>query len=665
MNDAAPNSGSDASFPEQTGAPQRRPGDVIHVLSDGTVNLPQEAFEKPTDFFERLGDEIELAGGEVPDDDDDDVVGRTMFDVPSSEDGAVTVLLPQDNLRLTPSQALVRIHSLDGLIYRGIVTKGPFAEPDGLKGDSPILTTVVTRGGKIFLPHYHGRIEVALMGEEQDDGVLSPPRFRPLPNSRVYVLDDAASAVALHCQGDIQLGHALGYKNLPVGIPSQAKSVLPRHLAILGTTGGGKSTTVSRLIKEAQAAGMAVIVLDVEPEYTSIHEPTEDQTMIRALSRLEEEPSGIPVDAMTLYHLVGRDTANPDHPNLRTFSLQFARLSPHAVAELLDLNEAQQTRFFRAYDIAKQMLRDLGIFPKKNDSTQERMASEFDEFERGYPRLTLQHFVDVVSAVISNMENKEMAPKHPDFKGDDAIDKLKQRIRGESKDTSLSSWLALYGKLGRINRLHVFDVAETNANPLVYKNLLKPGTVSVIDLSDASYSELSNMVIADLLRGLQETQDDAYEAYEKQMAETKNSGHAGLAATSAVPKPPTRALIIIEEAHEFLSAERISDMPTLFRQVATIAKRGRKRGLGLCFVTQLPQHLPRQVFGLVNSYILHKITDPEVVRTLERTVSGIDDGLWKKLPGLAPGQAIVSFPHMAKPLLVAIDPTTVKLRLLD
>ncbi len=34
---------------------------------------------------------------------------------------------------------------------------------------------------------------------------------------------------------------------------------------------------------------------------------------------------------------------------------------------------------------------------------------------------------------------------------------------------------------------------------------------------------------------------------------------------------------------------------------------------------------PRQVFGLVNSYVLHKITDPQVVSALRRTVSGIDE----------------------------------------
>jgi DNA helicase HerA-like ATPase len=177
--------------------------------------------------------------------------------------------------------------------------------------------------------------------------------------------------------------------------------------------------------------------------------------------------------------------------------------------------------------------------------------------------------------------------------------------------------------------------------------------VSVIDLSDSGMSELNNIVIADLLRGVQEAQDKAYDQYES----AKKSNPAADA--------PNGTLIIIEESHEFLSEERIDKMKILFEQVARIAKRGRKRRLGLVFVTQLPQHLPRQVFGLMNSYILHKISDPGVISTLRRTVSGIDEGLWNKVPGLAPGQAIVSFPHLARPLMVSIDPSPAELRLVD
>jgi hypothetical protein len=38
---------------------------------------------------------------------------------------------------------------------------------------------------------------------------------------------------------------------------------------------------------------------------------------------------------------------------------------------------------------------------------------------------------------------------------------------------------------------------------LEHKSLLKPGTVSVIDLSDSGMSELNRIVIADMLTGIQ------------------------------------------------------------------------------------------------------------------------------------------------------------------
>jgi DNA helicase HerA-like ATPase len=212
------------------------------------------------------------------------------------------------------------------------------------------------------------------------------------------------------------------------------------------------------------------------------------------------------------------------------------------------------------------------------------------------------------------------------------------------------SWRALLGRLGRLNRLKVFH-DDGGPPPMTYANLLRPGRVSVVDLSDSGYTELNNLVIADILRGVQEAQEVAYENYE---AQSKMSA-------AAAP----RVLIVIEEAHEFLSEERIKKMEVLFQQVARIAKRGRKRWLGLTFVTQLPGHLPKQVLGLCNSFILHKLTDPAVVTTLKRTVGGVDDGLWDRLPNLAPGQAVAAFPHFTRPLLVSVDPAPGRLRMTD
>jgi len=611
---------------------------------------------------EQLAADIARAGGpKLPHPDDAHSVGVTMFDLPGSNDLTVTVLLGHERLQDAPSQSLVRIKSRkDDRNYLGVVTAGPFAEPDGLRADSDILKAVATHRGD-YLPPFHGRVQVTILGEELPTGELTPPRLRPLPNSPVFVLDDLEAAKVLKCSGDVRLGLAVGHENVVVGAPAHAKAVFPRHTAILGTTGGGKSTTVAGLMARARAAGMAVIVLDVEGEYTSLHEPTDHKAMKAGLDTRKLRAEGVPANEMTVYHLVGRGTANPEHPNRKPFSLQFARLSPYAVIEILDLSDAQQERFLKAYDIAKPLLRDLEIFPQKGDAEQDRVALEIDEFERGYPRVTLPLLIDIVRACSQRAEpkaDKKRGKKDDDaddapafdpwcreLKATGALDHLNKRVHAANPPGSVVSWNALHGRLSRLNRLKVFfDETKDGVRPLNYANLIKPGSLSVIDLSDTGFGELNNLAIADVLRGVQEAQDDACEKAER--AKTA----------------PTPVLIVIEEAHEFLSEERVNKTPVLFEQVARIAKRGRKRWLGLCFVTQLPAHLPKQVLGLCNSFILHKLQDPQVVSLLKRTVGGVDDGLWDRLPNLAAGQAVVSFPHFARPLLVSIDPSQAKIR---
>jgi hypothetical protein len=627
---------------------------------------PEPDFARPPeDLLREVQADVAQAGGVLPDDPDrDGAIGATMFDLPGSEDHIIHILLPQDHVQQAPSQALVRIKSRDGRSYLGVVTAGPFAEPDTLRGDSHLLVTVTARGG-VYLPPYHGRIEVALLGEELADGTLAPPRLRPLPNSPVKPLSAAESEAVLRTGGDLRLGLAVGHTNVVLRVPSDRKAVLPRHLAVLGTTGGGKSNTVARLIHQAQAAGMAVVVLDVEGEYTHLHQCAGDARLLSALAERGLEPEGIPAGQMTLYHLVGRDTTNPQHPACTPFSLQFARLSPHTAMEILGLSEPQQVRFLKAYDVAKEVMRDLGLFPAKGDAAQERLAAELDEFERGYPRLTLSFLLDVVGACLAKAEKpprdgkrteaepKPFRPYNDKLATPQGLRSLQTRIHAMDVPEQAVSWRALLGRLWRLHRLKVFYNEAGGVGPMKYAELIRPGQVSVVDLSDSGASELNNLVIADLLRGLQEVQDDAYQKYEQARAKDPNA------------PPPPRVLIVIEEAHEFLSAERIDKMPTLFEQVARVAKRGRKRWLGLAFVTQLPQQLPRAVLGLCNNFILHKLTDPQVVSALKHTVSGIDEGLWSRLPGLAPGQAIVSFGHMARPLLASIDPAPCKLRMMD
>lgn len=597
----------------------------------------------PAGTMEAVERDIEEAGGEYEEGPEyEGAVGRTMFDTPYSEDGTVTVLMPKENIEDVPRQSLVRIKSVDdGRSYLGAVVKGPFAEPDGLRADSPILVSVTVRG-VVLQPKHHGRVQVGVLGEELDDGAVVPPRRRPLPNSPVFVLDGPETAHVLGTGGNVRLGVADGHEDIEVCAPADSKVVFPRHVGILGTTGGGKSTTVSGQVAQLQKVKSAVVLFDTEGEYTAIHQPTDDEQMKLALKRRGLKPEG--VADTHVYHLVGKETANPAHPDVRQFRLDFAELSPYAFKEILGFTDAQETRFFQAYEACKRLLADLGIYPQRGNRTEERAALELDELETGYPRMTLSQLLDVGGAILHRVMGTEGDPRifNDVFKNNRG--RFDGRVASVQTD-SAASWRVLMGKLWRLHKLNVFD--NRKANSVDYRAMLQPGRVTIIDLSDMESTEVRNMVIAQILKGIQRQQDRNY-----QVARKAN-------------KRPTPTMIFIEEAHEFLSAQRIRSMPVLFEQVARIARRGRKRWLGLVFVTQLPQHLPDEVLGLINNWVLHKIGDSNVVSRLRRSIGGVDDSLWSTLPNLAPGQAVVSFSNLSRPLMVAIDPTPCKLLMVD
>lgn len=635
---------------------------------------PEFIRSKPDAFAQELEDATAVGRREFASMDPElaSAIGFTHFDTGSSEDNRVTVLVSRDDLPRLASQMLLRIKSKeDRRSYLGVVVKGPFAEPDAVPPNSTMAVGVVVQGKKFqFTFDYHGRVEVEILGEELD-GAVVPPRYRPRPKSPVFAIDEAESAKILGLAGenhDICLGVVVGYDKTEARIPSADKSVLPRHTGILGTTGGGKSTTVATTIDAAQNANIATIVFDVEGEYTHIDEKTSDKTMLRALERRGKAPRG--VRDLHVLRLHGRDGMNVGHPNSRTFGLSFSTLSPYAIGEILEMSEPQVERFHRAYEVAKVLLKEFKIYPA--DAQEAKDALDVDEFTTGWPRMTIDHVLDVVSMYIFALskEGKEATASRgrskkkteEDDGAEEEQEPFEEKVRlmtafrndpkrvlrkvMSQKSSHEVSWLALAQKLWQLRRLGIFDVS--NVKPVDYSALLVPGRVTVIDLSDTGSPQLNNLVIADILRGVQEAQEERYQAAQK-----KEDGRV------------TPTLIIIEEAHEFLSSAKVKDMPVLFQQVARIAKRGRKRWLGLVFVTQLPQHLPNEVLGLLNNFIIHKITDSTVISRMQRTLGSIDESLWNRVSRLAPGQALVSFTSFTRPLMVAIDPAPCKRLLVD
>jgi len=583
--------------------------------------------------------------------------GRTMFDRPNAKDGTVTVLVPEDDIATMPRQSLVKIRSYDRKAkaveadYIGMVVAGPFSEPDAMNADAPTLkVTAVHRA--VLTPKFHGITSVEIIGvEAQRPGggrpAVIPAHRRPAPNSPVFLLEPARIQEVLglavpDAQKPVRLGLMEGAGDVAVMLPANNKGVLPRHLGVLGTTGGGKSTSVSLLALQIATAGNALVMFDTEGEYAAMGDPTEDPVMLAALEERGLKPGGA-ADTV-LYVLDGCDPAHPGHCNIVKYKLDFADISIGVLMEILDLPEAQQSRLMDAYEVCKSLMAKEGIYPVGRDEEQE--ALEIDELETGWKKMTLEMLIDVVSGAISHCQKSDaFGIPSQYFRGkEDAVIKA---VKEKSVEGNKASWMGLSKKLWKLKRAKLFG--NTRQSVIDIDRMLTAGRISIIDLSDMDAPYLRNIVIAQILRRIQSCQEEKYATRQ--------------AAKNGPPLVPVN--IFIEEAHEFLSDRRIKQMPNLFEQVVRIARRGRKRHLGLVFITQLPGHLPDEVMGLINNWILHKIGDANVVQRLKKIVSGVDEGSWGSLTNLAAGHALASFTHMTRPVMVSVDPTPCKLLMVD
>lgn len=123
---------------------------------------------------------------------------------------------------------------------------------------------------------------------------------------------------------------------------------------------------------------------------------------------------------------------------------------------------------------------------------------------------------------------------------------------------------------------------------------------------------------------------------------------------------PRRALypvvLVLEEAHHYIPAEATLERQQRAREVfERIAKEGRKYGLSLIVASQRPSELSRTVLAQCNSFIVHRIQNPDDQAYFRAVISGINRELLDQLPALPQQHALVLGDCIKIPLQVRIN----------
>jgi hypothetical protein len=469
----------------------------------------------------------------------------------------------------------------DGFLAR--IVRGPFFHRSG----SPTVGGM-TAGGSMECFLLAG---LEIQGELVR-GRLRDTHSRPAPGSAVLALSRTELAQLHGLRGDMLLGCLSGQEAQWVCLQSDNKSILPRNLGIFGTVGSGKSNTAQVVIEEAARNGWAVLVLDVESEYTDMDQPADEPALVERLADYGRRAEGL-----ADFQVFCPASCPNDRPDSETFTLRLADFDTSVVGEILQVSLAERNALL---DVVEYFL--VKARTKVSTSDPEGMQLLLDASPQARVPYNIRTLRDRAS------ERSSRGHEYLDYAG-------------------------LATKLCWLLHSEAFD--RVNMPALDPVRMLVPGRVSVIDVSVAN-DLVKNMVTADLLRktfAVKMTRPDT---------------------------PPT--LVVIEEAHSFISRERAQTMQATLHMLRNITRRGRKRWLSMAFVSQQPGHLPPELFELCNTRIVHTLRSMHNLEALMAATGDVSREVWARCPLLGQGEAVLSSPQLNRSAVVSIRPAASRRR---
>ena len=111
-------------------------------------------------------------------------------------------------------------------------------------------------------------------------------------------------------------------------------------------------------------------------------------------------------------------------------------------------------------------------------------------------------------------------------------------------------------------------------------------------------------------------------------------------------------VIVLEEAQNYIAEKTESVAKTVFER---IAREGRKYGISLVVCSQRPSELSKTVLSQCNSFIIHRLQNPEDQKYIKGLVSSANADILDQLPIIPQQHAIITGDCVRTPIQVRID----------
>ena len=424
--------------------------------------------------------------------------------------------------------------------------------------------------------------------------------------------------------------------NPTVRIPVDGNRFFNKHIAIVGSTGAGKSHGIARIVQTAVAEKSGnfslnnshVVIFDIHSEYATAF-PGANLISIDNISLPywllnSEELEEILLDtgerdaynqSSVFRNLV---TENKRKHNPKATSVFYDSPLKFDIQEVLNALHNIRSETVNSKDTSRCMIVDASyklLSEGKTDPSHGILLTEAERLARFFEKRLEFHSTKAQSITKGDYADGSLDKFFVRFESKVAQERLKFLFGPAAAEATLEGTLkTLIGYGGQ------------NAN------------VTVIDLSGVPFEVLS--ITVSLISRILFEYGYFYKILRSSNGEKINND--------------APLLLVYEEAHKYVPNSELTKFRASKLSIERIAKEGRKYGVTLLLSSQRPSEISETIFSQCSNFIAMRLTNPTDQNYVSRLLPDTLGDLSKKLPTLSAGEALLIGEAVVMPSLVKL-----------
>jgi len=419
-----------------------------------------------------------------------------------------------------------------------------------------------------------------------------------------------------------------------IRVPIDGDRFFSKHIAVLGSTGSGKSCAVAKILQEGIKSGTDgkpegilnnshIVVFDIHGEYSSAFPNS---------NILDVEHLVLPywlMNSEELEEMFIESNEQNSHNQLSQFR--------HAVIENKKKHNPNFSKI--TYDTPVYFsLQEVVDFIANMNAEMKDAATGQPKFKDGseFSSREMLYFSPKEFA-----EAKTGKINRGPFNGE--FDKFTRRLETKLQDERLAFLLKPTKESG--DEYTTLDIGSIIQNFIGYDNSQTNSNITIVDLAGIPFEETS--VVVSLISRI---------LFEFSFFFKRN-------------QPPEKTevpiLIVYEEAHKYVPNSPLTKYNSVKTSIERIAKEGRKYGISLMIVSQRPSEISETIFSQCNNFIAMRLTNPTDQNYVKRLLPDMVSNIIDNLPTLEKQEAIIIGDAITIPTLVKIDSIDLKPKSID